>query len=341
MQIKTEIENHVINGKKLIRLDGYLNSPLIMRFINQDIYQRVVEKTSFLPEGASASQRWWHIKNNQFSFNICYCGKPIVLWHGSYSRFCSHVCAVTSIEAKERTRTQKTGNKLSKEHCIKISKRQTGAKRSAYTRQLLSVQKRGSKNPNYGKVPWNKGLYGPENPNFGKKRINTKIPRGKLSSSYGRSPNKKCGYGIQGSFKNLHFRSSLELLYLIYWYEHNVYVESAECGDFRIEYHNNGELHTYTPDFYLPNRDTLVEVKPEIKQEDSLVQTKFYTLKFTFEDMKCVLLGYREIKDFIIEFIYLQKIYDYIGIELLMEEKQLVRLIKNYGGILREVRKVI
>lgn len=336
-----DILNFKFNSKNLIRIDGRINSPLVIRFLDTELYHKIVNRTNFLPKEASFSQRWWHIKNNKFEYKICSCGKVITEWRRKYCRFCSHICAITCAEAQERTRKQFSGKVLSNEQCEGISKRLKGSKHTAETKALLSFKKLGSKNPNFGKIPWNKGLLGIDNPNFGKKRPHAKMPIGINNKQYGKSPVNGAGYGIQGKFNGIYFRSSLELFYLMYWYENAICVESAEQDFFRMTYFNKGKQHTYTPDFYLYNLGIIVEIKPEYMQEENLTQIKFNTLKYYFEDKKCMLLGYRDISEFIIDAIYTNKVDMYLTYCLIIKEIQLQRLKKNYGDILREIKRVI
>lgn len=339
--LKFEVINFLINGKKIIRSDGKINSPLSKKFIDTELYSRIVEKTNFLPMEAKLAQRWWHISNNMLKYKRCVCGKDITVWRKKYCNYCSHICATTCDEARDRARLQTTGRKMSKEHCDKMSKARVGFKHSQKTKELLSYSKIGEKNHRFGKDPWNKGLFGVNNPNFGKKRPYAKMPTGVNNKQYGKSPVHSAGHGVWGSFNGVFFRSSLELFYLIYWYENRIEVESAEQEMFRMIYLSNGKKHTYTPDFYLCDLDTIVEIKPEFKQQDCLVQIKYYTLKYYFEYKKCLLLGYRDIGGFITELISSNRITFYIAsYSLIINDKQLQRLKRNYGCILREVRKV-
>jgi hypothetical protein len=85
--------------------------------------------------------------------------------------------------------------------------------------------------------------------------------------------------------------------------------------------------------------NTLIEIKPEKRQEEDVVLKKFDTLKYVFEDMNCKILGYSEIRVFIQNIILTDKIDNYLGYELVITDKQLQRLRKNYGSILTEVRR--
>jgi hypothetical protein len=211
-------------------------------------------------------------------------------------------------------------------------------KHSKEIKDKLSAQKKGMLNPNYGKVPWNKGIFGPESPTFGIKHSESSIKRGKDNPMYGKSPSCKAGHGIWGKFNGNHFRSSLELFYLMYWLEKGVAVESAEQNFFRIRYPDNEGWHTYTPDFFLIYENTLVELKPEKMQENDIVVKKIETLKAVFDKMICKIMGFRDIGPYILDVIANEKIDSYIGYELIMEDSQLLRLKKNYGDIVRATK---
>lgn len=95
-----------------------------------------------------------------------------------------------------------------------------------------------------------------------------------------------------------------------------------------------------TPDFFLIYEDTLIEIKPEKMQENDVVLKKFETLKAVFENKKCKLMGFSDIAFYIQKAINIERINLYLGYELIMNEKQLQRLQKNYGDILRATKGI-
>jgi hypothetical protein len=337
--IKEEIIHLKINNKCIIRKDGHLNSPIVNSFKKLEIFQKIKELTSFLPDSAPLGQRWWHIKNDKYEYCKCSgCTSLITKWQRTYKKFCSQICAVTSDKARERTRITFTGGKISEKEIERRRAHQTGKKYNEEVKNKIRLQKIGSLNPRYGKEPWNKGLFGKNNPLFGKP-YHGKVRRGTENPMFGKSPSPEAGKGINGTFNGIHFRSSLELFYLIYWYENSIIVESAEQKLFRIQYIDKEAIHNYTPDFYLVYENTLIEIKPEKRQEEDVVLKKFDTLKYVFEDMNCKILGYSELRVFIQNIILTDKIDNYLGYELIITDKQLQRLRKNYGSILTEVRR--
>jgi hypothetical protein len=330
-----------IKNSSLIRKDGKINSPAIKSVRNTQLIQEIIQSTNYLNNDISFSQRWWHIQNGKNVPTCTECNKEL-MWNTrlcKYLRFCSQKCAVTSEEASDRTSKHFMGQKLTKEQ---VQKRKQKRKQNGYyvnrekTIELLSQQKQGEKNPQYGKTPWNFGLCGELNPNFGKRRPGTGL-KGEKNPQYGKSPSKQAGRGINGKFNNLHFRSSLEMLYLMYWYENNVNVVSAENIKFRVKYINSsGVKRTYSPDFFINETNTLVEIKPENLHTNVEVLQKFNTLKETHTQLVCELVGFKQISNFIQTIIKQNKIDYYIKSGILeISLFQLERLKHNYGDIIR------
>lgn len=65
-----------------------------------------------------------------------------------------------------------------------------------------------------------------------------------------------------GIFNDIHYRSSYELLFLRFCERNEINVKSAESKQFRIRYTIDGKKHWYYPDFYLPDFDIIIEIKP-------------------------------------------------------------------------------
>lgn len=343
--INTITQSKVIEGQvdiitevkeKLIRNDGKLNSPAIHSKKNANLIARVIEATKYLDQ-SSFSQRWWHL-NNGTNPPLCYCGQE-TKWNNHskfYPKYCSHLCATTSKEARERAKQTHKGRKHTKEQKLKQSKRMMGHLHSEETKQKQSEQKQGNKNPQFGKPSWNKGLLGPANPNFGKKRPGVGL-KGKNNPQFGKSPSSQAGRGIYGKFNNLHFRSSLELMYLIYWWKQNIIVKTAETNEFRVEYlTEDGTKKTYSPDFYIEEENKLIEIKPEKLHTNKTVLKKLKALKNVHSNKNCKLVGFKNIGKFIREIIKSDIIKDYFQQgRLKMSSAQYERLRKNYADIIR------
>lgn len=66
-----------------------------------------------------------------------------------------------------------------------------------------------------------------------------------------------------GYCNGIYFRSSYELLFISYCFDNGIKVESAETKEFRVRYVDKfGKPRMYYPDFYLPDYDAVVEIKP-------------------------------------------------------------------------------
>lgn len=67
---------------------------------------------------------------------------------------------------------------------------------------------------------------------------------------------------VHGYYKNFYYRSSYELKFLEYCDKNEILVESAENKKFRVPYIHENKKYFYYPDFYLPEYDYVVEIKP-------------------------------------------------------------------------------
>lgn len=325
-------------NEQLIRKDGRLNSAKLKSDSVRSLICEIREATNYLPIEAGIAQRWWHIQNG-LNYPTCKkCGN-VIRWddHSKcYKQYCSQYCAVTSEEARNRTKSTHSGRTHTSEQRARRSKIRMGYRHTESTKQKLSEQKQGSLNPSYGKPAWNRGLIGSSAPNFGKKFPGRGLV-GPLNPQYGKSPAKQAGRGIWGKFNGTHFRSSLELFYLIYWFENNITIKSAETSEFRVEYLTIDQtIRTYSPDFLLISENKLVEVKPENLHNNAQVQTKLKALCDKHTDKSCELIGFKPIGSFICDIIHTDKIDEYIQDNLLIiTEQQLTRLKKNYADIIR------
>ena len=76
-------------------------------------------------------------------------------------------------------------------------------------------------------------------------------------------PKRGSGGGHKHGFYNgIYYRSSYELKFLEMCEKYNVQVESASTKEFRIRYFYDNKKRYYYPDFYLPEYDVVVEIKP-------------------------------------------------------------------------------
>lgn len=96
---------------------------------------------------------------------------------------------------------------------------------------------------------------------------------GELNGMYGIPPPPGAGNGWSGWYKGLHFRSLLELSYMVYLDEKNINYATAETKDYEVVYEYNSSKKTYRPDFIVD--DKIVEIKPL-----NLINTEINKIKF-------------------------------------------------------------
>jgi len=66
------------------------------------------------------------------------------------------------------------------------------------------------------------------------------------------------GGGVNGKYKDMYFRSLIELSYIIQNYDS---LQNAETSQFRIKYSVGDKTFSYSPDFYNKETDTIIEIK--------------------------------------------------------------------------------
>lgn len=92
---------------------------------------------------------------------------------------------------------------------------------------------------------------------------------------YGKPSPNGSGQGWKGHYKNFYFRSLRELSYLLYLDKNDIKWETAESKRFMIKYKSYDETdRTYRPDFYLPELNKLVEIKPKRLHKSPLILLK-------------------------------------------------------------------
>lgn len=116
------------------------------------------------------------------------------------------------------------------------------------------------------------------------KRISV-MQTGKTGSAYGKPPTKSWSRGYFGYYKEkFHFRSLLELSYIIHLEENKISWQSGEDQDWLIEYKDeyNGD-RTYWPDFLL-NGNKIVEIKPsQLHNHPDIARKNEAAIKFCNE----------------------------------------------------------
>jgi hypothetical protein len=162
-----------------------------------------------------------------------------------------------------------------------------GKDKSDKIKKKISEKLSGEKNPNFGGKyshgwadwPSQKGktieeLWGEATGKRLRKHYSD-TRKGKNNNMYGKPSPPGSGNGWSGWYKGWHFRSLLELSYVINVLERfNFSWESAERKKFRISYIDwDGTLRNYFPDFIIENK-YLVEVKPKNLYESAQVKLK-------------------------------------------------------------------
>lgn len=263
-------------NKFLVKSNNALNSVLLKDKNMLFLILKIKELTSFLPESTSISQRWHHIKNDIYYIPKCICCGNNASWHVTeYNQYCTQKCWSTSeTHSKGFSNLRKTFPEVTKEEHARRGLLQRGRKASDETKKKISDKLKGNKN-NLGKrytrttpSPF-KGIKRPE-------------LAGKNSPMFGKSPARTAGFGINGYFNKQWFRSSLELFFLIQWFQQNQIVKSAESSKYRVKYTHEGLDHTYTPDFEV--NSTVYEIKPHNRINEVIIQKKFHALKNLFPD---------------------------------------------------------
>ena len=219
-----------------------------------------------------------------------------------FLKYCSHICASKCKIRRKNLSESCKGKKQSKET---INKRieNTNQKTKENTRKKTMIKKYGVSNwaqTHIGKQylsKINKGSKKFRSPNHQRKIIKAKIKNKtikhtektklKISKSLNSSEKfqerirqgnfitKSNGKHLSGYFNNTYFRSSYELSFLIQMFEDKVEVISAENKDFVVEYEHENKTKKYFPDFYIPSKNLIVEIKPSAMCSLSNNMSKF------------------------------------------------------------------
>lgn len=81
-----------------------------------------------------------------------------------------------------------------------------------------------------------------------------------------------------GYIHGIYYRSSYEKRFIEYCLTNNIKIETAETKEFRVPYEYEGKRHFYYPDFYLPEYDMIVEIKPTMMLTNDIVQSKLIAM---------------------------------------------------------------
>lgn len=221
------------------------------------------------------------------------CGNETTFRGSHYLKYCSKKCHATASETRLAISIRATGKKQSQETIDKRIKN-TDQKKKEATRQKTMIDKYDSLSTNDALTEEqlisksNKlsaaGKGRKHTKEHHEKIIATKTKNGKLKhtaetkakmskthlANYASDnpPNSmpkegKSGYNHKTGYVNgIYFRSSYEERFLETCQQFNITVESAGTKEFRLKYFIGDKQHFYYPDFYLPDYDCVIEIKP-------------------------------------------------------------------------------
>lgn len=225
---------------------------------------------------------------------ICECGKETAFKNAGrgYLQFCSHECYTKSEKTRNRMSTISTGKKQSIQT---IQKRVSNTDQSKKEEHRRSTCRKKYGVEHTSQIPGVAEKIGAGN--RGKTCIRTSEHSAKIAESrrsrgtntHSEDTKKKISNGIRnskkfqerkgdgtfvnasrmsnsrtlcGRFKGIHFRSSYELAFLIEMHFSGEAVESAESVRFACKYRReNGVESSYFPDFFLPDKNLVIEIK--------------------------------------------------------------------------------
>ena len=167
-----------------------------------------------------------------------------------------------------------------------------------------------------GRIPWNKGLTAETNESLANasKKLKEKYSTGQLvaynpmvdpevrvkhkesmKKAYSNYTRRTPGKFKYGWYNGIWCDSSWELAYLLYCIDNDIKIERNKLG---FSYIWEGSVHTYFPDFYLPDSHTFIEIKGyKSKRDEAKIDQFTKTL---------IVIGANEIKDILT---YVQNIY--------------------------------
>lgn len=235
--------------------------------------------------------------------HICICGKEKKFRNlgEGYREYCSVKCRGENAKPVKFWLGKKQSEKI-------IEKRisNTDQKKKEEKRKQTMLEKYGVDNPAYvedfkKKMLIRKKPLPPRTEEHSRKIIESKIRNGTLRHSndtkrqisvslekyyqegdgqsvvLGKTASNGRGH-LVGKYKNILYRSSYELLFLLFCEKNNIEIQSCENKERRVRYIFKGKKHWYYPDFYLPKQNICVEIKP-----NSMMNDTFYAKKAAAE----------------------------------------------------------
>jgi len=165
-------------------------------------------------------------------------------------------------------------------------------------KKQLSIVMSGKNNPMYGRSfydVWVKkyGIEIADEKLIKFKEKKSKASSGKNNPMYGKPSPQGSGNGWSGWYKQFFFRSLLELSFLKLMNDSNIKIVNAETQNFKVKYYNPLKKiqANYFPDYYLPEFNLLIEIKPK-----NLINTYLNNLKFMYMKRNFVVITDKDFK---------------------------------------------
>lgn len=171
-----------------------------------------------------------------------------------------------------------------------------------------SDKMKGENNPMFGK-----NVYDVWTETYGKEKAdnlqNQMIEKCRIASlgennpMYGKPAPQGSGNGWKGWYKDIYFASLGELFYLKYLLDNNIKFENGEKKKYKVEYEFMNKKLNYFLDFYLPESDEYIEIKPKKLVNSPKNIAKFTAAKNKLGD-KFVVLNESDIQQIDLETMY-------------------------------------
>lgn len=134
--------------------------------------------------------------------------------------------------------------------------------------QRKSQASKGSNNPMHGKSLYDVWLskLNKEEADKKQKELNKKRSKnstGENNPMYGKPAPQGSGNGWQGWYKGTYFASLREFYYLKFLFDNDIKFENGEKNKFKVQYEFQDKKLNYFLDFYLPETDEYIEIKPK------------------------------------------------------------------------------
>jgi hypothetical protein len=140
-------------------------------------------------------------------------------------------------------------------------------RRESFLNKMSKVTS-GKNNPMSGKNFYDIWVekYGKEEADKRHKKWKEKISKAtaeKNNPMYGKPSPQGSGNGWKGHYKGVYFASLKELFYIKYLIDNNIKFENGEQRKYKIPYEFSCKKYNYFLDFYLPETDEYIEIKPK------------------------------------------------------------------------------